>query len=275
MVHFIKNRQQVKAVNACLQQSRFILLLVRKGEVQLKMGGDIILLQTGELLIVPDDRFCTIKRLGRRSHIGVLSFTRAFAFGNAIRNPQPVFFISHMAGKLSRMQLRPKDMSWLFLLFILLHVKMNKAEIRGTDGEVLQLGFDILLWELRRLYRYYSPDIAVTYTIKHALVLHFLDMLNTHYKNQHQIQFYANALHLTADYLSKTIKQVTGKTAKQFVNDAIVREAKVLLQEHLSIQDISRMLGFNSVQDFSNFFKTHTSLSPTAYRKKLSPQNSK
>ncbi|RNL88480.1 AraC family transcriptional regulator [Sinomicrobium pectinilyticum] len=275
MIHFIKNEQQVKAVNACLQQSRFILLLVRKGEVQLKMNTDMILVQARELLILPEDKSCTIKGLGNRSHIGILSFTRAFAFGNATRNLQPVFFMFLMAGKPFRIQLRPKDMSWLFLLFILLRVKNNTAEIPGTDGEVLQLGFDILLWELRRLYRYYSPGITVTYTIKHALVLHFLDMLNTHYKSQHQIQFYANALHLTADYLSKTIKQVTGKTAKQFVKDSILREAKVLLQEHLSIQGISRMLGFNSTQDFSKFFKTHTSLSPTAYRKKLSPQNSK
>lgn len=275
MVHFIKKKQQVKAVNACLQQSRFILLLLRKGEVQLRMNGDTILAQAGELLIVPEDRSCIIKGLGFRAHIGILGFTRAFAFENMMKSSQQGLFIFLMAKKLPILKLKHEDVSLLFLLLRLLHAIQKKARSPGPGLQSLQLGFHLLLWELTHFYYGQDSTIDHEHNRKHELVMRFFDALRVHYKREHRVRFYADLLYVSADHLSKIVKQITHKTAQGLVQEFLLREAKALLLERKSIVTISQNLGFNSKHHFSNFFKKHTSLSPSAYRKNLSPQNPK
>ena len=66
-----------------------------------------------------------------------------------------------------------------------------------------------------------------------------------------------------------TIKKETGKTAKYWIDERIVYDAKtVLTSSDMAIEILAEELGFNSVSNFSNFFKTKTNLSPSEYRTK-------
>ena len=268
-VHFLRNKKGLKAVNVLLQGIRFSLLLVNSGKAEMHMNGEMVLLRPRELIIVPERIPCSITRVSKEPYIGVLTFTRSFAFGNMGRKPQSTFFMSLMAGRFPKVKLKSKEVSFLLLLITLLDIKNKHEKHQGDGDEVLQLGFYMLIWELNGLYRKYNPDIAVTYTRKHRLAMQFFDTLGLHCKRQHQVRFYAKRLNVTADYLSKTLKQITGKTAKGFIKDSLLKEAKTLLHDPIEIKGISRILGFNSIHDFSKFFKRYTSLSPTAYRKRL------
>lgn len=271
-VHFLKDKKGLKAVNVLLQGIRFSLLLVNSGKVEMHMNGEVVLLRARELIIVPERIPCSITKVSKAPYIGVLTFTRAFAFGDMGRKPQSTFFISLMAGRFPKVKLKSKEVSFLLLLTTLLDIKCKKDRSQEGDDEVLQLGFYMLIWELRDLYRKHNSTITIAYTRKYRLVIQFFDTLDLHCKRQHKVRFYANRLNVTADYLSKTLKQITGKTAKGFIKDSLLKEAKALLQDPIEIKAISRKLGFNSIYDFSKFFKRYTSLSPTSYRKRLHTQ---
>lgn len=275
LVYFLKTRQQVKAVNAHMQNDRFILLLVRKGKVQFQMNGHVALLQAGELLIVPKDSFCTIIGIDSRPYIGLLSFTRAFAFVNMVKNDQPDLMIFFRAKNFPILKLEDEDISQMLLLLELLDIMSNNAKNSGPDDQLVRLGFYILLWKLT--YLYYRPYLIAQnkYSRKHELVKLFFNAIREHYKDEHLVKFYADLLYVSADYLSKTVKQITDKPAKSFLQEFLVKEAKGLLLEQKSIAVISRDLGFSSKYHFSNFFKKHTSISPSAYRKKLNTKNPK
>lgn len=95
----------------------------------------------------------------------------------------------------------------------------------------------------------------------------FRQQLDQNYHHMHQVKDYAQLLAVSADYLNKSIKTITGKSPKQHIQDKIITEAKrLLLFTDLSAKEIAFNLGFGEAAHFSNFFTKHSSLSPAAFR---------
>ena len=96
----------------------------------------------------------------------------------------------------------------------------------------------------------------------------FLDLVGMYGCTEHQISFYADRLHLTPNRLSTLVKDYSGRTVADWVNIAIIHEAKVLLRySDLSSYEIADRLNFSAASAFSAFFKRQTSLTPGQYRK--------
>ena len=98
----------------------------------------------------------------------------------------------------------------------------------------------------------------------------FYDLLINNYKQQHEIAWYAERLCLTPKYFSGVIRQITGKSAAQWINEMLILQAKRLLYTHrdMNIQQIAFELGFKGNANFCRFFKDQTGLRPSEYRKK-------
>lgn len=87
----------------------------------------------------------------------------------------------------------------------------------------------------------------------------FNNLVANKYKENHQVIFYAKLLNLSSDYLSKVVKEVTGKSAKEIIKDRILLEAKrYIFHSNCSLKEISFYLGFEDVAQFSKFFKLNT-----------------
>lgn len=97
----------------------------------------------------------------------------------------------------------------------------------------------------------------------------FRTLLEENYKTQHSVQFYADALSISPDHLNRVIKSYTGKTAKEFIDDKVILEAKrMVLFSELNSKEIAYNIGFAKPSNFSNFFKKHTGLSATEFKSK-------
>lgn len=88
------------------------------------------------------------------------------------------------------------------------------------------------------------------------------------YHTQHRgVKFYAEKLCLTPNYLSGSVKDYTGKTATEWVNDFVILEAKIMLKDsNLSIQEISYQLNFPDQSAFGKYFKQLVGIGPKHYR---------
>ena len=74
---------------------------------------------------------------------------------------------------------------------------------------------------------------------------------------------------MTPKYLSLLVKNVSNRTAGEWIDNYVVLEAKALLSSStLSIQEISDRLNFANQSFFGKYFKQHVGISPTEYRKK-------
>ena len=78
---------------------------------------------------------------------------------------------------------------------------------------------------------------------------------------------YASELAVTADYLNKTVKNSTGKSAKEHIQSKLIVEAKrTLLFTNISNKELSYQLGFEESAHFNNFFKKTTGITPSDFR---------
>lgn len=100
------------------------------------------------------------------------------------------------------------------------------------------------------------------------LIRAFKKAVERNYKKEHSTTFYANQLYITPDHLNRTFKSKIGKTAKDYIQARIITEAKRLLYfTDLTNKEIAYELGFNEPANFSAFFKKHTQLSPSNFKK--------
>lgn len=101
------------------------------------------------------------------------------------------------------------------------------------------------------------------------ILRHFITLISEHARQERTISFYADKLFLTPHYLSTVIRDASGQTVMQWINQAVIQEAKVLLKHSdLLIFQISDQLNFPNPSFFSKFFKRMTGLTPAEYQKK-------
>lgn len=95
----------------------------------------------------------------------------------------------------------------------------------------------------------------------------FITLLMQHFKEEHQVSFYADALHITPQYLTLLVKRQTDKTVNAFIYELIYSEARnLLLATDLSIQEVAAKLNFADQASFSKFFKRHSGKAPQFFR---------
>lgn len=102
------------------------------------------------------------------------------------------------------------------------------------------------------------------------LCTQFLRLVEKNYQRERLVGFYAEKLSLTPKYLSQQIKEHTGKSANDWIDEFVMLEAKALLRSSiLSIQQISDKLNFPDQSSFGKYFKVHAGISPKEYRNQI------
>lgn len=78
---------------------------------------------------------------------------------------------------------------------------------------------------------------------------------------------FASALNIHVNHLNKALKEISGQTTSQLINDRLIQEAKILLKStSRTINEIAWSLGFDEPNHFSGFFKNHAKVTPKRFR---------
>lgn len=89
------------------------------------------------------------------------------------------------------------------------------------------------------------------------------------FRTQHKVNEYADRQFLTANHLNEVIKTETGTSAKEFIQNRLILEAKRLARySELSAKEIAYQLGYDDVAHFSKFFKKCEGIAFTEFREK-------
>ena len=103
---------------------------------------------------------------------------------------------------------------------------------------------------------------------KNSLVERFLELVHEHYRTERMIGFYADRICVTPKYLSKVVKEHTGRSAGEWIESHVILDARAMLQSSdMTIQQIAASLNFPNQSFFGKYFKRATGLSPKEYRR--------
>ena len=96
----------------------------------------------------------------------------------------------------------------------------------------------------------------------------FMRLVHLNYMRERSLAFYASQLFISPKYLTVLVKEATGRSATEWINEFVIIEAKNLLRySGKNIQQVAYALNFPNQSAFGKYFKHLTGTSPTAYQK--------
>ena len=155
------------------------------------------------------------------------------------------------------------------------HIETLFAQI-FTEYQKDSYELDLLIAYSNLIFTYvkkcYKRQFETRQPLYNKIVLEFKKLLNTYYsgnsKELPSVNYFAKQLHLSTNYFGDLIKHNTGKTASELIQDKIILEAKKQLQfSDKTIAEVGYDLGFEYPTYFGRFFKKHTGMTPSKFRK--------
>jgi AraC family transcriptional activator of pobA len=102
------------------------------------------------------------------------------------------------------------------------------------------------------------------------LVRRFLALLETRFREQRPLSFYARELGVSVTHLSRSCRFVLGLSALRVVHDRLVLEAKrSLLYTPATVTHVAEELGFVDPAHFTKFFTQNVGETPSAFRRSV------
>ena len=145
---------------------------------------------------------------------------------------------------------------------------------RGIDKHSRELIVSNIELLLNYCLRFYDRQFVTREEINHTVVKKFTDLLDRYIADKARreglpsVAYFADKCCYSTKYFGELVKTETGRTARDFINDRLLRAAKQLLaDEELSISHVSQELGFEYPQHFVRFFKSQTGKTPSEYRR--------
>jgi AraC family transcriptional regulator, transcriptional activator of pobA len=145
--------------------------------------------------------------------------------------------------------------------------KTESTTHQKDTWEVLGAWLKLFLLECSRMKSEYQQKNIKLDKRQAEIVRHFKNDVETHFKNWHQVGDYAEVQHLTSNYLNEIIKSETGTSAKDFILNRLILEAKRLARfSDMTAKEIAYALGYEDTAQFSKFFKKCEGITFTTFR---------
>lgn len=155
----------------------------------------------------------------------------------------------------------------------LINLELNHEDDFG-QGELLRMYLRSFLVQVQRTKIESEKSIgeeSFYVDDKKMLLIHFNNLIDEHYKEGLSIAQYAALLFISARTLSDLTNQLLGKSPSMMVQERIVLEAKrLLLHSDQHVNQVGYTLGFEDPSYFVKYFKKHTKMSPTEFKKSIS-----
>lgn len=164
----------------------------------------------------------------------------------------------------------PENVKELTAHYLSLMAELSGAELEMRDDALRSLMSSMLcvvagVWreKVEQL-----KDASLQSTTRSRMIFEQFIRLVSQYHTQHRnVGFYADKLCLTPKYLSKLIKNASGRSAPEWIDSYVILEAKNLLKySDIAIKEIVYRLNFPNQSVFYKFFKARTGMTPSGYR---------
>lgn len=122
--------------------------------------------------------------------------------------------------------------------------------------------------------RYYDRQFYTRSNLNKDLISRFETVMRDYYHSEKaselgvlSVKYCAQVLSMSSNYFGDLIKNETGRSAKEHIQNYIIEKAKTrIVGSSASISEIAYDLGFEYPQGFNKLFKAKTGVSPSQYR---------
>ena len=246
----------------------YAIVLMLSGKMKVQLDLITYTIEPNDLIICSPQ---TVKNIVERepgTKLVCIKFTFDFRYNNSINKRDFDLFL--LQKRSFKMSLQKSEIDNIVSIAELLRKKNIENDPRLFGKEMIDYTFHLLLYEIAALYKKNNLGMKIEMSRKEELTLNFLKVLEDNFKKERSVQFYADSLFVTTGHLTKVLKEVSGKTTGELIDEIVVMEARMLLAyTSLSVSQIAEELQFSDQSCFGKFFKKHITLSPLEYRRKI------
>jgi len=136
-------------------------------------------------------------------------------------------------------------------------------ELRNADT-YLQLSESLLKTSLLKIIKLSASHQSLNR--KQEIAMRFKKFVHQHFKAQEKLNYYADKMAISTNYLNRYVYEVFRKSSKDLILKVLIMHSQILLDEsNKTISDISYELNFSEPSYFCRIFKK-VGLSPSDYR---------
>lgn len=145
--------------------------------------------------------------------------------------------------------------------------KTNPQFAKESIGGLISSVFYQFAGFLANSKRRQDMETPVRTTRQRQMLEQFIKLAINNHAQEHMVGYYADKMCVTPKYLSKIVKEASGRSVPEWLSELLILDAKNMLRHtNMTIKEISACLNFPSQSFFFRFFKNHTGQTPTQYR---------
>ncbi len=159
--------------------------------------------------------------------------------------------------------IRDKDLSDICLRIFKRYLSRSSADLLEIKGLVyLLISILIRTHTEKNLGEAYSKYFSRLGKVNGAV-----QFINDNYDKRLNTKMLAEKVHLSEGYFCQIFKEVTGKTAIEYISGVRIEKAEKLLEKtDMTVTEIAMLCGFDDANYFSRIFKKLKGVSPTSLR---------
>jgi len=174
-----------------------------------------------------------------------------------------LFKAFNVQGEFSCLQLTPEEATGLASVYALLEQEYQTVTNSYLIVKALLKVFLLKLMQVKEQ-QFTSHDV------NQKRVYAFFMLLENHYQEVRNIEFYAEQLGISPKRLNQILKENLDKTGMQLIHDRVILEAKRnIIHSERTIKEIAYHLNFSDRPYFSRFFKKQTGQTPEEFQKEV------
>lgn len=254
-------------VEAPMQIGFLLIVLCTEGEVTFTLGGREQHMEAGDLFISFGEQIIQEEHADRNFHAKAFLMTRQFAQNCIVGlNMMWPYLLYLMKNPVLKMDSEERE--WLENCYHLIRRRLSQMSGRYTREATVSLVRAFYFEICNLLDARVQPDQSGVQNRAYAIFDQFIRLLSQHFKQERSVEWYSNEMCLTPKHLSEVVKQVSGKTAGQWITTMVIIEIKNLLKHTtLSIKEIAQAMNFPNQSFLGKYFKNVEGISPSDFRK--------
>jgi AraC-like DNA-binding protein len=239
--------------------------LVTKGHIILDNGG-------GEMIFTPDEMFVFYPGSPIYIHetsddykgICLIIDEQMAHDSQAFRNLIKASVIPLSNYGNSKVTLLPDDAQRLQSLMLL--IRQYIMQPLSLKREILEHLYSVFINDLISIQSFEKTRLSISRQSEEIFVS-FYTLLTSNYLEHRDLKFYADSLFITTTYLSRIVKQITGRTVMECINELLAMEATRLLKSTaFTVEQIADQLHFATSASFDKFYKRMRGTTPLSVR---------
>lgn len=267
-----RNIDNLPESNQMIRLNLFIIVTCIEGKLQLSVNGKGYQLQTGEAFICLPTMILSDMLVSSRHKISMIGFSTKFMQQTMKRGKAAEKALYYIYKNPVFAQVTDENTKGIHNIGLYNELIMDK--IGDTSHpyrqEILGHLFSALLHEMLAGIQKHSDTIEETgmeADRSKRIFKQFMEEVAEDGGIHRSVSHYADRLCYSPKYISSAIKEVSGRTPTEWINEYAIEQIKYQLKHSdKSVKEIAEMFNFPNQSFFGKYVKAHVGMSPARYR---------